>query len=320
MNSLDKMRTAASSDESVEATGVELTEVDILAGAIWLAGVLRVPAGSPDPGPALVLTGPFTGVKEQVVGNYAAALAAAGYVTLTFDHRNFGASAGPIRQHEDGAGKLEDLRAATSHLAAHDRVDERRLGCVGVCLGGGYALRHSAFDPRIRVLAVVAAAFNDPRAMRDGMGAEGYRAMMTRFADADQEQFSTGRIDYLPAVSADRGAEAAMPGVEPFEYYGTARSSSPGWVNRVTRLSIRELLTFDAAMGADFLGPTPALIVHGRRDEFCSPAAAQAIHDRITGPKELLWLDTTNHIDLYDQPAFLTPAVDRISDWMSEHL
>ncbi len=73
-------------------------------------------------------------------------------------------------------------------------------------------------------------------------------------------------------------------------------------------------------MGADFLGPTPALIVHGRRDEFCSPATAQDIYDRLTGPKELLWLDTTNHIDLYDQPAFVDPAVHRISRWLSEHL
>ena len=79
-----------------------------------------------------------------------------------FDHRGFGASGGEPRQHEDAAGKLEDLRSATSALAAHPAVDAARLGCVGVCLGGGYALRHSAFDPRIRAVAFVAAAFNDP--------------------------------------------------------------------------------------------------------------------------------------------------------------
>jgi Hydrolases of the alpha/beta superfamily len=161
--------------------------------------------------------------------------------------------------------------------------------------------------------ADVAAAFNDPHAMRSGMGAEGYRAAMGRFALVEQAQFATGQVEYLPAVSADADVEAAMGGAEPFEYYGTARSAAPGWANRVTRLSIRELLTFDAAIGADFLDDTPALIVHGRRDEFCSPAAAQAIHDRLAGPKELMWLDTTNHIDLYDQPAFVDPAVERVS-------
>lgn len=297
---------------------VDVVDTEIPAGDIQLAGVLRIPAGATGPQPALVLTGPFTGVKEQVVGHYATALAGAGFVTLAFDHRNFGASGGRVRQHEDAAGKLDDLRHATSYLASHERVDEGRLGCVGVCMGGGYALRHSAFDPRIRALAVVAAGFNDPRVMRDGMGAEAYRSAMAGFAAVDQEQFATGRIDYLAAVSTD--GEAAMAGAEPFEYYGTARSSAPGWVNQVTRLSIRELLTFDAAVGADFLGPTPALIVHGRRDDFCSPAAAQDVYDRITGPKDILWLETTNHIDLYDQARFVDPAIDRIGGWMAEHL
>jgi fermentation-respiration switch protein FrsA (DUF1100 family) len=301
-------------------TTIDTLEVDIPAGDITLAGVLRVPDGGAPPRPGLVLTGPFTGVKEQVVGRYAAALASAGFVTLAFDHRNFGASGGRVRQHEDSAGKLDDLRHATSYLAAQGEVDEARMGCVGICLGGGYALKHSAFDPRIRALAAVAAAFNDPRAMRDGMGADAYRGAMASFAEVDQRQFATGETEYVRAVADDPAVEAAMPGAEPFEYYGTSRSTSPGWVNRVTRLSIRELLTFDAAMGADFLEGTPALVVHGRRDDFCSPAAAEAIHARLTGPKELVWLDTTNHIDLYDQAAFVDPAVNHVAHWMTDHL
>ena len=88
----------------------------------------------------------------------------------------------------------------------------------------------------------------------------------------------------------------------------------------MTRLSIRELLTFDAAIGADFIAPTPTLIVHGRVDDFCSPAGAEDVYDRITGPKELMWLDTTNHIDLYDQPHHVRPAVARVAVWMDKHL
>ena len=231
-------------------------EVRFPAGGIELVGNLRIPAGASGRWPALVFTGPFTGVKEQVVGRYATMLAELGFVTLAFDHRNFGASGGQPRQHEDAAGKLTDLLAATSFLAAHDAVDADRLGCVGICLGGGYALRHSAFDPRIKALALVAAAFNDPYVMRRNLGTDAYRGEMTRFAEVAQRQFATGETEYLPTVT-DSGGEAAMPGQEPFDYYGTARSASPGWVNRTTRLSLRELLTFDAAVGADFIAPTP---------------------------------------------------------------
>jgi len=289
-----------------------------------VAAILRIPRDRPAAAaaglPGVVLTGPFTGVKEQVVSVYARRLADAGLATLVFDHRNFGASGGEPRQHEDPAAKLEDLRAATSALAAHPAIDAGRLGCVGVCLGGGYALRHSAFDPRIRAAAFVAAAFNDPRAMRRGMGDDGYREQMRVFAAVEQRQFSTGETEYIPAVDRD-GGPAGMPGREPWDYYGTERSAAPGWVNRVTRLSIRELLTFDAAIGADFLAGTPVLFIHGRTDDFCSPGAAEAICQRAqTADKEFRWLDTTNHIDLYDNPAYVVPAAAHLTSWLTGRL
>ena len=285
-----------------------------------VAAILRTPRGRPAAGaggaPGIVLTGPFTGVKEQVVSVYARRLADAGLATLVFDHRNFGASGGEPRQHEDSAGKLEDLRGATSALAAHPAVDAGRLGCVGVCLGGGA-------DPRVeRAVAqgVAAAAFNDPRAMRQGMGDDGYREQMRAFSEVEQRQFGTGAIEYIPAVDRD-GGPAGMPGREPWDYYGTERSAAPGWVNRVTLLSIRELLTFDAAIGADFLAGTPALFIHGRRDDFCSPGAAEAIYQRAqTADKEFVWLDTTNHIDLYDNPAYVDPAAARLTGWLTARL
>jgi hypothetical protein len=49
-------------------------------------------------------------------------------------------------------------------------------------------------------------------------------------------------------------------------------------------------------------------------------AAHDAIHRRIGDSTEWMWLDTTNHIDLYDQPAYVEPAVDRVSAWMAAHL
>lgn len=295
------------------------TEVTFDSDGHALAGHLRVPAGAGGPRPGVVFTGPFTGVKEQVVGTYADRLTAAGLVTLTFDHRNFGASQGRPRQHEDPAGKLADLRDALSFLASREEVDAGRLGCVGVCLGGGYALRFAAFDPRVRVAAVVAGAYNDPRSMRDAMGADSYRRLLAGFADLAQREFDAGAPEYLPAVSAD-GSEAAMPGDEPFAYYGTERSASPGWDNRVTRRSIHALLTTDLGGGAGFISPTPLLVVHGRGDDYCSPEGAQRVFEAASDPKRLVWLNTGIHIDLYDNPAYVTPAVDEIVTWFDTYL
>lgn len=136
-------------------------EVTFMSDGLRIAGHLRIPSGEACARPGLVFTGPLTGVKEQVTGNYAEALAGAGYVTLTFDHRGFGASDGTPRQHEDPAGNLNDLRHALSSLAAHPKVDADRIGCVGICLGGGYALRCAASDPRARALVTVAGGYHE---------------------------------------------------------------------------------------------------------------------------------------------------------------
>ncbi|MBA2955927.1 alpha/beta fold hydrolase [Nocardioides sp. MAH-18] len=274
---------------------------------VRLAAVLR-PGRGDGPRPAVALTGPFTGVKEQVLATYAEGLAARGVTTLAFDHRNFGASGGTPRQHEDPGGKLTDLQTAVSALL--DRDDVTRVGLLGICLGAGYALKAAAFDGRVEALVTVAGAYNSPQAMQAGFGAEAYRSKLAELLAA------AGTT--IPAVA--RTGPAAMPGEEPFAYYGTERGAVPGWRNEVTTASIHALLTLDAAIGADFLAGTPFRIVHGTRDDYCSPEAAQAVYDRVEGPRDLIWLETTDHIDLYDRPAYVEPALDACADWFHRHL
>jgi len=276
---------------------MERAELD--ADGITLVGDLRVPS----PGgraPGLVFTGPFTGVRDQVTGLYAERLAAAGYVTLAFDHRNFGESQGQPRRHEDPQGKLADLRAAVS------------------CLGGGYALKFAAFDPRVKVFAGIAGAYNTPYAMRSGMGPDHYRQVLASFTAVSEDHDHGGGVQYVPAVAAE--GEAAMAGDEPFAYYGTDRGSSATWENSVTRTSVRELLTVDNMIGADFLSPTPGLIVHGVQDAYCSPDGAREAYERMGEPKRLVWLDAKLHIDLYDTEPYVSQAVEAVTAFLAGHL
>jgi uncharacterized protein len=114
--------------------------------------------------------------------------------------------------------------------------------------------------------------------------------------------------------------EAAMAGPEPFAYYGTSRGASARWENSVTRASIRELLTVDNMMGADFLSPTPGLIVHGVEDAYCSPEGARQAYGRMGEPKHIVWLDAHQHIDLYDTEPFVTQAVDAMTAFLAKYL
>jgi fermentation-respiration switch protein FrsA (DUF1100 family) len=298
---------------------MQIRDVSFVSDNITLSGHLRAPE-HPGPHPAVVLDGPLSGGKEQVTGLYADRIAEAGYVTLAFDHRNFGASGGTPRQHEDSAGKLRDLRDAVSFLAAQPDVDPDRIGCCGICLGGGYALKFAAFDPRIRAVVGIAGGYNSPALMREAMGAEGYRAQLAMFAEIERRQADNGETEYWAAVDAEDGRPSVMSGEEPASYYLSPRSASPGWVNQLTALSVRELITVDLAVGADVISPVPLLIVHGRKDAFTTPEQAAAAFGRADEPKKLVWLDTSNHIDLYDVPEFVGPAVDDALSWFYSHL
>ena len=77
--------------------------------------------------------------------------------------------------------------------------------------------------------------------------------------------------------------------------------------------SLWQLLTLDSLSAAELLDRTPFLVVHGTVDEYCTPEGAQAIFDRATGPKEIEWIETPNHIDIYDRPELVEPAVERVA-------
>jgi uncharacterized protein len=285
---------------------MNIEQVTFTADGVTLVGNLGVAA---DRAPAVVLTGPFTGVKEQVVGAYAARLRERGLTTLAFDHRGFGESGGR-RAHEDSQGKLADLRAAVSLLAAHPAVDPTRMAAVGICLGGGYAVRAAATDPRIRAVVGIAGAYNSP-ARFSAADPAGYRRSLGSLIDRYDDE--------LPAV-APGGGVAAMAGDEPFAYYGTSRSAAKYWENRVTYGSLHALMTFDALGAAPLLAATPLLVIHGRSDAYCAPELADALHAQATGPKEIVWLDTEQHIDLYDVEPHVTTAADATAAFLHRHL
>jgi pimeloyl-ACP methyl ester carboxylesterase len=268
--------------------------------------------------PGLVFTGPFTGVRDQVTGLYAERLAAAGYVSWRSTTAT-SASRAAIR----AATRIRRASSPTCGPPCHSCAPARRstpgaAGPSGSAWAGGYALKFAAFDPRVKVFAGIAGAYNTPYAMRSGMGADRYGQVLASFTAVAEDRDRGGEVQYLPAGAAQ--GEAAMPGEEPFAYYGTGRGASAYWENSVTRASVRELLTVDNMSGADFRSATPGLVVHGVQDADCSPEGAREAHERIGGPKRIVWLDATRHIDLYDTEPYVTQAVEAVTAFLSEHL
>lgn len=282
-----------------------------------LAATVRVPDRGDPPYPAVIFTGPLSSLRDQVVGGYAERLTERGYLTLTLDHRNYGESGGIPRQHEDPQGKLCDLRAAVTAALRQPAVDGDRIVLCGISLGAGYALQAVATDPRIGAVVAVAGAFNSPHRAYRQLGPAAYRQVLRHLLSV--ERGPDGEAAYLPVVNTGAGP-AMMSGEEQYAYFVSERGRDPHWENRITAVSAYNLMTTDALSAADLVGPVPLLVVHGRRDDYCSPDIAREVYERTTGPRRLVWLDTDGHVAFYDHPATVDAAVGAIADFLAEHL
>jgi hypothetical protein len=256
---------------------------------------------------AVVVDGPLTSVKEQAQGNHARALAERGFVALAFDHRCFGESGGQPRQYESPPKKIEDLRAAVDFLAAHERVDSKRIGAVGVCAGAGYVAAAVAEDPRLRAFAAVAGFFHDVAMQLKWMGEAGFEAAIAAGRAARERWEATGQTDTIPAVG---DGEVAMPLAEAFNYYGTPRGAAPNYVNAFAVMSREHTVPFDAQSAAPKIR-VPTALVHS--EKALAPALARSFHAALGGPKAIHWLTSQGQVDFYDDPKLIAAAADLVA-------
>ena len=94
-------------------------------------------------------------------------LTAKGFVTLAFDPSYQGQSGGQPRDLEDPAARVEDIRCAVDYLMTLPFVDEERVGLLGMCAGGGYAVSAALTKHRVKALGTVVPV-NIRRARRQG--------------------------------------------------------------------------------------------------------------------------------------------------------
>ena len=110
-----------------------------------LPGVLTVPDGVEGPVPGLVMIYEIFGMTDEM-RRVARDLAANGYAVLIPDLFAAGPAkplcvAATMRAMASGHGRaVDDLEAARVWLAARPEVDGSRLGAIGFCMGGGFAL------------------------------------------------------------------------------------------------------------------------------------------------------------------------------------
>ena len=132
-----------------------------------LVGDLYVPKNAQGKLAAIAVSGPFGAVKEQVSGLYAQPLAERGFVTLAFDPSFTGESSGNPRNTASSDINTEDFSAAVDYLGSLDMVDRDKIGILGICGWGGFALNDAIQDTRVKAVAT-STMYNMTQVMANG--------------------------------------------------------------------------------------------------------------------------------------------------------
>src|SRR5438445_1225614 len=131
--------------------------VSYKSGDETVQGILYTPAGK-GRFPALVVIHEWWGLNDWVK-EQASKLADQGYVALAVDLYRGKVAKTPDEAHEIMRGVPEDrakrdLHAAVEFLKSQSNVQKERIGSIGWCMGGGYALDVALQEPDLAALVI----------------------------------------------------------------------------------------------------------------------------------------------------------------------
>jgi len=292
--------------------------------AIVMSAVINLPEGFDEKRnyPAIVVSHPGGGVKEQTAGTYARKLAELGFVTVAYDASYQGESGGAPRQLENPYVRTEDISAVIDHLATLAYVDKDRIGAMGICAGAGYTANAAIQDRRIKAVGTVSAV---------NIGAMFRNGWDNNVSDIDALPYVVAGSDARTA-DAKGGAAAIMPLApmkeedapnaelrEAWEYYHTPRAecaTAPGFA---TLRSLNQIITYDAYHMADIYLTQPIVAVVG------SAAGSKWMSDDLIAraastDKTMHVVDGANHMSLYDGKVYVDEAVSVLAPFFREKL
>ena len=290
---------------------------------ITLAADLYIPKNISRKASAIAVGGPFGAVKEQSSGLYAQTLAEHGFVTLAFAPSYTGESGGEPRNMASSDINTEDFSAAVDFLGSLDNVDREKIGILGICGWGGFALNAAISDTRIKAVAT-STMYDMTRVTANGyeidmkqningsydrkapQTAEDRYQMKKGMNEARWEASKNGYADLLPANNLRKeqfAAETPQFIKEYSDFYTTKRGFHPRAVNSNSdgswaTTSAISLVNMPILQYASE-NRTPALLIHGEKahSRYFSEDAFKALGN---DNKELYIVPGATHVDLYD--------------------
>ena len=261
--------------------------------------------------PALVVSHPGGGVKEQTAGTYAKKLAEHGFITIAYDASFQGESGGEPRQLENPHIRTEDISAVIDYLTTLDFIDKKRIGAMGICAGAGYTANAAINDRRIKAVGTVSMV-NIGQMFRNGWDnnvkdSEAIPYIQAgsdaRTSDASGTPIAT--VPLAPLHEADAPNEELR---QAWEYYHTDRAAyctAPGFA---TARSLTQIITYDAFHKAEAFFTQPLQTIVG------SEAGSKWMSDDLMATvastdKNMHIVKGANHMSLYDGEKEINEAI-----------
>lgn len=273
--------------------------------------------------PAIVIAHPNGGVKEQVAGLYAQRLAESGYITIAADASYQGASGGEPRNVDKPANRIEDIRGMADFISQYSGVNANQLGLLGVCGGGGYALKAAQTDKRFKAVATLS-MFNSGLVRRNGYMNSGLSTIQDRLNQATEARaLEAAGTEIRYAANTEITDE--MADNMPFDlyreghYYYHRTHAHPNSTFRYTMSSLLDLMEFDAATNMDLINQPLLMIAGSKADSFYMTDSAFGLATG-TKEKELFLINGATHIQTYYVPEYVSQAVNKLNKFFGRHL
>jgi len=291
-------------------------DISFISKGLRCSGWLYVPNDlkSGSKAPAIVMANGFSGVKEQILPDFASKFLDAGFVTMAFDYRYFGDSEGEPRSQNFPLEMVEDYRNAITWVSDQPEVDSQRIGIWGTSFSGGLVLYVSTYDKRVKAV-VAQVPFSPSPEQRRTWNPENYDNLGKLLLRDRIARYKTGVVNYMKVVSSE-GEPCCLPGKETYDELMAMKV--PNWRNQVTLESLEKMREFDPASMIHWISPAALLFIPAEKDDLFPLDLVKAIYEKAREPKAMTVLPI-RHFEVYSEP-WLSEAAGLAINWFKKYL
>lgn len=257
---------------------------------------------------AIIVGHPMGAVKEQSADLYAVKMAERGFVTMSVDLAFWGGSDGQPRNAVAPELYAETFSAAVDYLGTGPFADREKIGAIGICGSGSFAISAAKIDPRLKAVATIS-MYDMGAANRNGLNHSLTLAQRKQIiADAAEQryvEFQGGATKYTSGTVHEITEKSNPIEREFYDFYRTPRGeftpagSSPLLTTHPTLSSNTKFMNFYPFNDIETISPRPLLFITG--DQAHSKELSEDAYKRAAEPKELYYVAGAGHVDLYDR-------------------